>query len=488
MNKLYLYPLLVWIFLGLGVRYAHSEPRVVLGDHLQAAGSQTDFWVARTMTVGQDLMTSIYKRTDPVTGNWVQVARFPSSITSLAAVGTRLAVLLPSGEWRMIDDSPGPLGAALPEGYQPLAFFSDPEGPLAIAKSPGSVPEASNSSQANSQGIWILQHVQNTWSVLMSVPDSVETESISILRVNRSVYLAARQGQFIEVYVQTRNQWERLWRLDATSIDRWKLLPGPETPLLATMTERGVWRVYLIGSDTPIREPSEAHLPSDITMVGPTLRLIYAEDQTIKQLAFDDYGRGAAYPVTVIARTPPTTETMQTWVQILGLILLTLTMLLTFRQKPATPEELLPQGGFQVSPYTRRFAAGFIDAIPQLVGAIWTLDLVQQSPVSATTLYANAPYLVGTVVYLIHVSVSEIIWGRSAGKFLFGLRVVSYDGSHAPTERILLRNLLRLVDMLFYAPLLLIFLTPMRQRVGDLAAKTIVVYEPDPESSDPSRD
>ncbi|GIW75249.1 MAG: hypothetical protein KatS3mg104_0312 [Phycisphaerae bacterium] len=482
MNKLYLYVLLVGIFLGLNPHHVKSEPRVVLNDHLQAVGSRTDFWVARTMTVGQELMTNIYKRTDPVAGSWKQVARFQSSITSLALVGNRLAVLLPSGEWRMIDDSPGPLGAAFPYGYQPIALFSDPEGLLAVAKRSGPVPETSAISQTESDEIVILQHLQNVWSVLMPIPDEIAIEPISVLKTRHSIYLAGRQGEFVEVYVQSQNRWERLWRLDGTAIRRWKLLPGPDVPLLATMTDRGVWRVYFVGSDTPIREPSEPYLPSDITMVGPTLRIVYAEDQTIKQLAYDDYGRGATYPVTVIAHTPPAQETMQTWVQILGLILLTLTMLLTFRQKPATPDELLHRGAFQVSPYPRRFAAGLIDAIPQLVGAVWTLDLVQQSPASSTTLYANAPYLAGTFVYLLHVTISEVIWGCSVGKFLFGLRVVSYDGSRAPTERILLRNLLRLVDMLFYAPLLLIFLTPMRQRVGDLAAKTIVIYETDPRS------
>jgi uncharacterized RDD family membrane protein YckC len=82
-------------------------------------------------------------------------------------------------------------------------------------------------------------------------------------------------------------------------------------------------------------------------------------------------------------------------------------------------------------------------------------------------------------VYILHVMICELIWNRSLGKVLFGLRVVSYDGSRVTAERTLLRNILRLVDMLFFAPLLLIFLTPMRQRVGDLAARTIVVYEAD---------
>jgi uncharacterized RDD family membrane protein YckC len=78
----------------------------------------------------------------------------------------------------------------------------------------------------------------------------------------------------------------------------------------------------------------------------------------------------------------------------------------------------------------------------------------------------------------------EWLWeGRTLGKRLFGLRVISADGSPASFTAVLIRNLLRVVDFLpaFYGlGLLAIVLSPRSQRLGDLAAGTFVVRAPRP--------
>ena len=73
--------------------------------------------------------------------------------------------------------------------------------------------------------------------------------------------------------------------------------------------------------------------------------------------------------------------------------------------------------------------------------------------------------------------------GQTLGKRIFGLRVISADGSPAPFSAILIRNLLRVVDFLpaFYGiGLLAIVATSRSQRLGDLAAGTFVVRAPRP--------
>lgn len=70
--------------------------------------------------------------------------------------------------------------------------------------------------------------------------------------------------------------------------------------------------------------------------------------------------------------------------------------------------------------------------------------------------------------------------GRSVGKRALGLRVVRGDGAPLGFWPILIRNVLRLVDWLPSAYLLasiLILATARNQRLGDLAAGTIVVRE-----------
>ena len=69
--------------------------------------------------------------------------------------------------------------------------------------------------------------------------------------------------------------------------------------------------------------------------------------------------------------------------------------------------------------------------------------------------------------------------GRTPGKRALGLRVVRTDGAPVGIVESLARNVLRAVELpLGYAPgVLLVALSPRRQRLGDLVAGTLVVRE-----------
>ena len=71
----------------------------------------------------------------------------------------------------------------------------------------------------------------------------------------------------------------------------------------------------------------------------------------------------------------------------------------------------------------------------------------------------------------------EWFLGATVGKLLTGLRVRSVEGEQINLTQSLQRNLLRLVDFFpFYLTgLICAAVTPNRQRLGDLWAKTIVV-------------
>jgi uncharacterized RDD family membrane protein YckC len=73
--------------------------------------------------------------------------------------------------------------------------------------------------------------------------------------------------------------------------------------------------------------------------------------------------------------------------------------------------------------------------------------------------------------------------GQTLGKRIFGLRVISADGSPASFTAVLIRNLVRIIDFLpaFYGlGLLAIVATSRSQRLGDVAAGTFVVRAPTP--------
>lgn len=71
----------------------------------------------------------------------------------------------------------------------------------------------------------------------------------------------------------------------------------------------------------------------------------------------------------------------------------------------------------------------------------------------------------------------EEVWGgRTPGKRALGLRVIQTEGQPVGLGAVLLRNLLRPIDLIAVGPLLILF-TTRHQRLGDLAAGTLVVRQ-----------
>lgn len=74
--------------------------------------------------------------------------------------------------------------------------------------------------------------------------------------------------------------------------------------------------------------------------------------------------------------------------------------------------------------------------------------------------------------------VPEALTGRTLGKAIMGLKVVSLDGERYDLAAALIRNVLRIVDglPLFYlVGFVSVAVTREKQRLGDLAAGTVVV-------------
>lgn len=70
--------------------------------------------------------------------------------------------------------------------------------------------------------------------------------------------------------------------------------------------------------------------------------------------------------------------------------------------------------------------------------------------------------------------------GKTLGKRLLGIRVVDDQGGSPTTLSILVRNLLRVIDMLpvyYLLGMVMVFSHPKHKRLGDLMAGTLVVYD-----------
>jgi uncharacterized RDD family membrane protein YckC len=136
-----------------------------------------------------------------------------------------------------------------------------------------------------------------------------------------------------------------------------------------------------------------------------------------------------------------------------------------------------------------RGAAALVDVLVSLL-MVFGLSVVAvivgaALPVALSRQLAGLAAFVILASWVFYFVLLEWLWnGQTIGKRRSGLRVIGADGEPARFTAVLIRNLVRLVDFLpaYYAlGVVVIFLTPRSQRLGDLAAGTYVVRAPKPE-------
>jgi uncharacterized RDD family membrane protein YckC len=171
---------------------------------------------------------------------------------------------------------------------------------------------------------------------------------------------------------------------------------------------------------------------------------------------------------------------------ILAVAVLGLLGLLIWRRGARGASWLVRSARIPVAPWPRRIGALLIDLLPaaavsvvlfgpgwgQIQEAIWSTG--NWPPAAAWLAPAT---LVG--VYLLHATVGELTTRQSLGKRMMNLTVVDERGRPARRGQILIRNLLRVVDLLPVVVLVML-LTRYRQRAGDLAARTVVALRRPP--------
>ena len=149
---------------------------------------------------------------------------------------------------------------------------------------------------------------------------------------------------------------------------------------------------------------------------------------------------------------------------------------------PAAPSGPAPAPTAHGNPLGRRIVAGLIDAV--LMGVVFTLlaarfGEAQASGASFSLNLQGAPALLFFALFLLYYIGLEATLGATLGKLALGLRVgAAADGRPASFGAIAIRNVLRIIDglpVLYLVGFVCMLATgPRRQRVGDLAANTVV--------------
>jgi uncharacterized RDD family membrane protein YckC len=126
-----------------------------------------------------------------------------------------------------------------------------------------------------------------------------------------------------------------------------------------------------------------------------------------------------------------------------------------------------------------RVLAGFVDyTIVGVVAAGWTVAMVALGVTLGERAWiAVVIALFGYFLleYGYFAGLEILLEGQTPGKRVLDLRVVDQGGGRAETRALLVRNLVRLVDLMVGVPLMAI--DPLSRRVGDRLGGTLVVHE-----------
>ncbi len=137
-----------------------------------------------------------------------------------------------------------------------------------------------------------------------------------------------------------------------------------------------------------------------------------------------------------------------------------------------------------------RFLAALVDTVLIVllqVIVIGTLILIALGLKEITT-SESAPYwglailgLLNFVFFWGYYIFFEILWnGQTPGKRWVGLRVIRLDGTPVTAAEVVIRNLVRALDMLpaaYGVGVVTMFISEKSRRLGDLAAGTVVVHD-----------
>lgn len=475
-------------------------------------GSPTDLYAVRVEQVGfgGQWQTSFYRR--PVsTGRWAPVTQVVGRAVGMTLWRGQLVAQMEDGSWRSCFEGGSTPGLPLPDGVELVALAGEPatrEGePDRLT---AVVRKASRSMAMDLQG--------GTWVPAGMLPEGALASSA--IRVGGKVEVLAREGDETTLY-EGAEQFDAAAPAGATRPATTRPATRPATRAVTTtwtpighlpatarsgtlvdvVGDVGIWvrdgnstgKLYLrsAGLD-PARAIDLGRERGSLGVAGGRLRVIYesAEAGEWMEQAYDVTGKklGAPEPTSMVRGIGD--ERIWEVVQGLAVAGAMAGLLLAWKRRAElTPEAAKAIARQPIAPWHLRLASGTVDAIPWFAmgGYLWWS---QDHALTNLTFGARDVYLilVAAATVSMHTLVGELMFGgRSIGKLLFGLRVVSLDGGAPRPGEILGRCLLKMSVLLQPAFWISVLISPVRQGVWDAATGTLVVRDgatPDDESKE----
>lgn len=225
-----------------------------------------------------------------------------------------------------------------------------------------------------------------------------------------------------------------------------------------------------------------AVVPHSVSTHGPTTTLLFRDEQgSLTWTHLDLQGR-AGQPTTLLATLPrPLSDSAGYIVLVSVVVLAMLVMFIFWRREPAWNRLTLPQG-ISLADLGVRGAAGLMDLAPCVLTAMAVFktspaEMLHTWPGQGGGWQDMIPGAAAIAMFVLHTLVSELFTAQTLGKRIVGVRVVTLDGKPPNVWQVLARNLMKVFDLIAWPLLIMPLIGPYRQRLGDLAARTVVVTQ-----------
>jgi uncharacterized RDD family membrane protein YckC len=479
---------------------------------LLAHGARDRFWVARVSAGEVDnanapapLRTYVYVRSVG-DSQWLPAVQVDSRVVAMAHRGSQLALLLAEGDWLLASEEALVTGRPVPGGGQVIDLASDQDTLLALVRfrlpsPPG--PATAATATTGPARLALFSLTDGGWVERADLSGAARNPwaDVSLAVVDSTIYVAARDRdeKGVESWRLSRLGPNGTWT-DVAPFDppagaaAFELLGGGPVPVLWALAPTGGYSLHWFGTGGVRSEavpPPPGVKPAEVAaaMAIERVRVLYYD--AAGKLLENNYdplppaAAGAAGPASRPASEPTRillpgrsiSPWVERWIRPLLTIALLFTVIASLRRHRQMQEAMARAHKLPLAPPGRRLAAGLIDAAPLLAAAavVWLRRQQMDDPAGIwDDTIVRAALVCGVAFYFAHTTVTELLLGRTAGKLLCGLRVVALDGERPGPGALVIRNLLRVIDVLI-VPLALVLYSPLRQRAGDAAAGTLVV-------------
>jgi len=279
---------------------------------------------------------------------------------------------------------------------------------------------------------------------------------------------------------------------------------GRQVHLAKTDSTAGTFSVRSVRKDGAIRTwPAGTNL--HVARLRNELALLWAEDGKIRLGSSDLTGKFTPMSDVTVFDKPPTEGRGERLHEHVRWAVMAVVFLLVLVLRPRNRAVFVLPEGLHPAPMPRRIVAAVIDTAPfgMLSAAIFAPGLpatiVDLEEAAATRTLPDAVFywiLLAVGLYTIYATVMEVRYGATIGKMALRLRVVDGEGKRPKPWPVILRNVARMIPLLWVQLLFLLMLFSVfnvaRQRLGDVLARTCVIdtrfIPPELPAEEPPRD